>query len=252
MSSDDDPDRVSGEDASSGPDDDAAPESGVSRRAIITGGGLGIGGLVVGGAAGYFGRGSSTTKTVTESSVTEGPARTPAAALKALSPAEAGTLDAVVQRILPTDATGPGAKEANVVRYIDWSLAGDLSVFRAPYSDAIAAIDDYARHRHGAAFADLTAEQQDDVLENMESNAATGFTPNAKAVFDMIRGHTIEGMFGDPAHGGNVGSVGWKLIRFPGPRLTIDAHDQQLDVVPGNHLQSSYSLQPFKKTAVDR
>ena len=37
----------------------------------------------------------------------------------------------------------------------------------------------------------------------------------------MIRTHAIQGMFGDPAHGGNVGFVGWNLVRFPGPRLVV-------------------------------
>ena len=35
--------------------------------------------------------------------------------------------------------------------------------------------------------------------------ARPAFSPNAKAVFEMIRTHALQGMFGDPAHGGNVG-----------------------------------------------
>ena len=77
--------------------------------------------------------------------------------LKALTAAEATTLDAVLQRLLPSDATGPGAKEANVLRYIDWALAGDLAVFRGPYASALASIDAYATAIFGAAFATLAA-----------------------------------------------------------------------------------------------
>ena len=175
-----------------------------------------------------------------------------ASQLKALSLTEATTLEAVLERLLPTDATGPGAKEANVLRYIDWSLAGELSVFKAPYSTAIAAIDAYANVKFGAAFASLSVTQQDAVLTDMESNAATGFVPTSQAVFGMVRAHAVQGMFGDPAHGGNVGFVGWKLVRFPGPRLIIDAHDQKLDVVPKNHLTSTYSQSLFKHTKVDK
>ena len=60
-------------------------------------------------------------------------------ALKALTAAEAATLEAFLERLLPSGAAGPGAKEANVLRYIDWSLAGDLSAFHPPYSAALAA-----------------------------------------------------------------------------------------------------------------
>ena len=68
----------------------------------------------------------------------------------------------------------------------------------------------------------------------------------------MILTHAIQGMFGDPAHGGNVGFVGWKLVGFPGPRLFVDAHDQKLNVGVKPQLASGYSLSPFKHTKVDR
>jgi gluconate 2-dehydrogenase gamma chain len=180
-------------------------------------------------------------------------------ALKALTAAEATTLDAVLNRLFPTDATGPGAKEANVLRYIDWALAGDLAVFRGPYASALAAIDAYATQTYGAAFAALTTVQQDQLLSNMEagspestinnkSNPQIGFAPSSTAVFEMIRTHAVQGMFGDPAHGGNVGFVGWNLVRFPGPRLVVSNHEQQLDVVPKQALKSTYQLALFKKT----
>ena len=38
--------------------------------------------------------------------------------------------------------------------------------------------------------------------------------------FDVLRRNTIEGMFCDPQHGGNVDMVGWQLIGFPGPRMS--------------------------------
>ena len=35
--------------------------------------------------------------------------------LKALTAAEAATLEAILERLIPSDATGPGAKEAGVI-----------------------------------------------------------------------------------------------------------------------------------------
>jgi gluconate 2-dehydrogenase gamma chain len=139
-----------------------------------------------------------------------------------------------------------------VLRYIDWSLAGELKVFQPPYASAVTAINAYAQTKFGAPFAKLAAAQQDSVLTDMETNAATGFVPSSQAVFSMIRTHAMQGMFGDPAHGGNVGYVGWKLVRFPGPRLVILAHDQQLGVVPKNQLASTYSQKLFQQTPVDK
>ena len=179
-------------------------------------------------------------------------------ALKALTAAEATTLDAVLQRLFPTDATGPGAKEANVLRYIDWSLAGDLSVFRGPYASAIASIDAYAtcrptaprspRSRRCSRIRCSSTWRGAPEAAHNKSNPQSGFAPSSSAVFEMIRTHAIQGMFGDPAHGGNVGFVGWNLVRFPGPRLVVSNHEQQLDVVPKKALKSTYQLALFKNT----
>lgn len=214
--------------------------AGVSRRQLITRGGKVAGGALVAGRL----------VAVPSSAVAENPEL--GSALRALTSAQAVTLEAVLERLLPTDATGPGAKEANVLRYIDWALAGDLKVFVGPYQGAIAAIDTYATAEYGAAFADLNSSQQDTILTNMENGTATGFTPSSAAVFTMIRTHAMQGMFGDPAHGGNVGFVGWKLVGFPGPRLVVDAHDQKLNVKVKHNMVSAYSLPIFKHTKVDK
>jgi gluconate 2-dehydrogenase gamma chain len=173
--------------------------------------------------------------------------------MRALSPGAATTIGAVCERLIPSDATGPGAKEANVIRYIDRALAGDLSSFRPAYVAAVAAIDSYSQSKYGAAFAALTPDQQDAVLTDMDLNRATTqdpkvvpFLPSGKAVFEMIRTHSVQGMFGDPEHGGNAGFAGWKLVRFPGPRLVISAQDQRLDVVPKSSLKSAYSIPLFQ------
>jgi hypothetical protein len=75
-----------------------------------------------------------------------------------------------------------------------------------------------------------------------------GFQPTSSSVFTMIRTHALQGMFGDPMHGGNVGQVGWKLVRFPGPRLVISKKDQELDVAPKEYLKSTYTYKLFKNT----
>jgi gluconate 2-dehydrogenase gamma chain len=182
--------------------------------------------------------------------------------LKALTAAEAATLEAFLERLLPSGVAGPGAKEANVLRYIDWSLAGDLSAFHAPYSAALAAVDAFAKQTYGAVFAAVTPAQQDALITRMAAGAEQpqtqttdpqqgflGFAPTSTSVFTMIRTHALQGMFGDPMHGGNVGEVGWKLVRFPGPRLIISKHDQEVDVVPQKqYMKSTYTYQLFKNT----
>jgi gluconate 2-dehydrogenase gamma chain len=150
-------------------------------------------------------------------------------ALETLTAGEANTLEAIVARLIPTDANGPGAREARAAHYIDRALSGALSTAREAYRNGLAAVETYARAVKGAPFADLTDRDQDAVLTEMEKNAATGFSPNSSTFFNLLRTHTLQGTFGDPYYGGNANFVGWDLIGYPGIRLAVSESDQRLD-----------------------
>jgi gluconate 2-dehydrogenase gamma chain len=150
--------------------------------------------------------------------------------LESLSPHEAQTLEAALERLIPSDETGPGAREAKVWRYIDRSLARDYKPVAPLYTANLGALDKYSRQLHGKEFAQLGGTQQDSILADVESGKATGFTPGSAVFFATLWEHTLEGMFGDPYHGGNAGFVGWDLLNFPGIRLYVPPGDQMLDV----------------------
>ena len=56
-----------------------------------------------------------------------------------LTAAEGATLEAIVARLIPTDANGPGASEARAARYIDRALGGFLASSRDTYRVGLAA-----------------------------------------------------------------------------------------------------------------
>src|SRR6201981_1796363 len=94
-------------------------------------------------------------------------------ALETLTATEADVLEAIVARLIPTDENGPGAAEARAAHYIDRALAGPLASSRAAYALGLAGVDGYAKASKGAPFAELSAEDQDAVLLDMEKNIAT-------------------------------------------------------------------------------
>src|SRR5438105_1688275 len=51
-----------------------------------------------------------------------------------LTAMESDVLDAIVARIIPSDAHGPGAREARAARYIDRALGGALAASRPLYA----------------------------------------------------------------------------------------------------------------------
>lgn len=85
------------------------------------------------------------------------------------------------------------------------------------YRKGLAALDAFCRSSAGASFADLPPAQQDEVLMALEDDKATGFDdPSATLFFKTLHTDTVEGLFADPAYGGNRELAGWKLIGYPG------------------------------------
>jgi gluconate 2-dehydrogenase gamma chain len=153
---------------------------------------------------------------------------TPARALEGpmfLNDAEAATLEAIVDRIIPGDET-VGASQAGVVVYIDRLLAGFRQDLQLAYRIGLRELDGLCSERFGAAFADLDEAQQDEVLRMLlGSEVPTGAGAGAgdttgpedlRRLAAVIREHTIEGFFCDPIYGGNRDTAGWRLVGFPG------------------------------------
>ena len=171
---------------------------------------------------------------------------------ESLTAAEAETLEAIVARLIPTDANGPGALEAGAVRYIDRALGDALAASREAYASGLAALDAYARSAKGATFTRLTPQHQDELLREVEKGTASGFNPDSAAFFEMVRTHTIEGTFCDPYYGGNANFLGWDLIGYPGVRLVVTEEQQRLDVSPRPVHRSAYDFERFVKEVRSR
>jgi len=167
--------------------------------------------------------------------------------LENLTAAESDLLEAICARIVPTDATGPGAREARAAHYIDRALGGALASSRVAYTAGFVAFDRYCRSSRGAPFLELSARDQDSVLMDVESGSATGFTGSSAAFFGMIRTHTLQGMFGDPYYGGNANFAGWDLIGYPGVRTNVTVDDQRLGAKVAPNHRSAYDYDMFTK-----
>ncbi len=139
---------------------------------------------------------------------------------RALTPVERKTLEAMSGRIMPT-TDSPGAVEAGAPDYIDIALADPYKPQLARYQRGLAELDRYATATFSKPFAALSAEQQDETLENLEGGKIKDVTDGAQ-FFELVRRHTMEGFFCEPYYGGNRDMVGWKLVGFPGQRFGYD------------------------------
>jgi len=164
-----------------------------------------------------------------------------------LSDEEKHFLDAATERLIPADASGPGALQAGVTTFIDLQLNGPYGLaqtwyMRGPWRDgteqqgyqskltpaqlyrnAIRDIQAHCQQAYGKRFEELPAATQDAVLHGLEDGTIALANTPAKTFFAMLWQNTQEGFLADPIYGGNRDFAGWKLIGFPGPRYNYVA-----------------------------
>jgi gluconate 2-dehydrogenase gamma chain len=168
---------------------------------------------------------------------------------------------AACDRLIPSDANGPGALDTNVPVFIDrqmltpygkgedWYMSGPhdphaskLFGYQMPfdlhtlYRKGMALTDQYTNRTLGKAFADLQPAQQDAVLKDLEENKID-FSElgekdlNAGYFFARLLENTKEGYLADPKYGGNKGMAAWVMINFPGARASFTDWISRHDVV---------------------
>ena len=183
------------------------------------------------------------------------------------------TVEAAMARIIPTDDQ-PGAREARTIDFLDRYLSGTSHVYakpdgsgfehlegkraeawrqridivRAKYTEGVMELDRRSKDRFGALFTNLSGEQQDTILteierpaqwteHNLELAQVTGGygAPPEPAMqqtsaeieiefFPLLALHTRQGFYSDPIYGGNKDHVGWQLIGFSGPDSLAETH----------------------------
>jgi len=173
------------------------------------------------------------------------------------TPDEVATVEAIVDRLIPSDHLSIGGKEAGCAVFIDRQLAGSFGkssrlYMKGPfaaglstqgyqgvltpegrYRDGLRALNDYCRGAEGKVFAQLPPARQDAVLAGLEGGKidlklAQGLS--SRAFFELLLQNTMEGFFADPLYGGNKGMAGWKLVGFPGARYDYRDHIEKHNV----------------------
>jgi gluconate 2-dehydrogenase gamma chain len=139
--------------------------------------------------------------------------------LEFFQPDEAVEIEAVTARIIPTDDTTPGAREAGVVYFIDRALVTFAKDQQKLYRDGLPALQSLTIKMFPGVpkFSDAKPEQQDEILRSFGGPVQGQPNPfmaggDATDFFETLRAHTIAGFLIDPDTRGNPNGVGWKLI----------------------------------------
>jgi len=202
----------------------------LSRRDLLrTAGAAGAAALLPGAASASEGAGQA--RSTVAPAALSAPAA-PAGPLMNLTARETEILAAMVDRLIPSDDMGPGAIEAGALRFIDRLLSEEGEETVEDYRTGIAALDAYALYSRGASFTELSEQDKDSVLIDVQiggaTGAGTGFAGSSGSFFNMVKGDVWQGVFGDPQYGGNVNFIGWDILNYPGVRMRVSDEDQAL------------------------
>lgn len=220
----------------------------LDRRALLKrAGAVGLGGLASMLPAGLL---ASCTRQGTPAPRAPGDSSRPAThhGFLVFSAHEAAVVEEATARLIPgptddpAEAGHPGAREANVTRYVD-TMLGALSldppkVFAGgPFSNrAGSRVDDMAtflglttasaagwkirlarlRAVYTNGVADLDRLAGGSFLDASQAEKDTILAKNPEGFTAVLFAHAIEGTYSNPEYGGNADLSGWKEIAFPG------------------------------------
>jgi gluconate 2-dehydrogenase gamma chain len=180
---------------------------------------------------------------------------------KFFSATEAATIEAIADRLIPPDPQTMGGKDAGCAVFIDRQLAGpygrDEGQYTSPpftkggkeqgpqspvspaelYRKGLEAFEKKVRADHaGRSFLALSADQQDDVLHQLEDGKITLEGVDGQTFFEQVVQDVQQGFFADPIYGGNRDMCAWKMIGFPGARYDyrdwVSRHNERYPLPP--------------------
>ncbi|MDB5941719.1 MAG: hypothetical protein JWQ13_1285 [Ramlibacter sp.] len=182
------------------------------------------------------------------------------------SAVEAAFVEPAVDRLIPPDALGPGAREAGVPEFMDLQLAGAWGAgerlyrsgpwaagtpsqgYQLPFTPAELfrnALRGVAMdlQRAGKDFAGMAGPEQDAYLTGLQNGVQDLEGVPARVFFESLLAMTVEGYFCDPAYGGNKGMAAWAMIGFPGAYgnyyEVVDRHGVAFNVPPRSLAQDA-------------
>jgi gluconate 2-dehydrogenase gamma chain len=124
-------------------------------------------------------------------------------------------LTAVCERVLPSDGTGPGAKEASVGYFLETTLPDPRLSHLLPLlkrGAGFLARASTAKFKQ-SRFAALSDERKDELLRGLVDKKLRPKGFDGPTFVRIMVALTLEGFLSDPKHGGNKDRVAWKWLK---------------------------------------
>lgn len=179
---------------------------------------------------------------------------------------ESAFIEAAIDTLIPSDSTGPGAKELGVAIYIDRQMAGgygkgDRLYLEGPFGEGtpeqgyqllmtpseliragIADVSAYVQKNHKSTFENLSAKDRVAVMSELEGKMVELPTVPTETFFGLLLQLTIEGYFADPMYGGNKDGAAWKMIGSQAPTPCTWTRSNRFGTSPTRPIRRAYRI----------
>jgi gluconate 2-dehydrogenase gamma chain len=178
------------------------------------------------------------------------PAEAPVTGYLFFTPAEATFMEALADHMVPEDVHTPKGSDLGIPAYADRQLAGSFGQGQRMYlagpwakglpsqgyqsplkpneviRSGIEAFQLHCTRTFQKPFERLLPADKDAVLKSAsEGKIEFANALPSKFFFDLLYKLVVEGMFSDPAYGGNQNKRGWAMLGFPG---VIETHAENI------------------------
>jgi gluconate 2-dehydrogenase gamma chain len=109
-----------------------------------------------------------------------------------------------------------------VTNFIDKQLDTYYRKHQTAYREGLAAFEKTVTQMKARKFEELPFTEQTSILEKMEAGEFSGdyWKDHSPArFFDMLRQHSLQGFYGSPAHGGNLGYISYRMLGLDYPNV---------------------------------
>jgi gluconate 2-dehydrogenase gamma chain len=134
---------------------------------------------------------------------------------------EASIAESIAACLIPADDF-PGAKETNVINFLDRQLIGYHRRHQNSYRTGLANIRESCKQQFGKNFNDLEEEKKLLFLKSLEENTVPGETwkdLSSSDFFHLFLDHTMQGFYGSPRHGGNKDYASYRMLKLDYPLI---------------------------------
>ncbi|GIQ67182.1 FAD-binding protein [Xylanibacillus composti] len=122
-------------------------------------------------------------------------------------------LEAVADRMIPGDAW-PSASDEGVLAYLERRAREDAATWTELLVPGLRALDAEASSQQGQSFSELSADEQDRLLQEVEQDRVQEWPVSPSLFFSTLLSLVAEGYYGSPEPGGKQERKSWDMIGF--------------------------------------